>query len=501
MAVGKDAAVGEQASRDSGPLIVSRPLAIDPPRQQLKADDAGVVEGNDDGLRYPLGVPEGFDEIRALEGRVRVIPGFVGVAVADVVQVDAGEVESRAQESFHLRPTVGTIRPARQERSRDPRPSSAPYERAQRRTWVDARPLSVVAHPLPSGEPLLCADERARPVRHRALASRWRRLSRFHVGASPQPKYTDKFTCRINRCTVSVISTPISIQGVGVPQRQAGDIGATYQDAPTKSINVGGTRFVYRRLGADAGVPVIFLHHLGAVLDNWDPRVVDGIAAKHPVVTFDNRGVGASEGQTPDTVTTMADDAIAFVRALGFDQVDLLGFSLGGFVAQVIAQQEPQLVRKIILAGTGPAGGVGIGKVTFGTIRESIKATLTFRDPKELRFFTRTDSGKSAARQFVKRLKERKDNRDKSITVRAFRSQLKAIHAWGTQKPSDLTSIGHPVLIANGDDDTMVPTSNSLDLADRLPDATLRIYPDAGHGGIFQHHAQFVDDALQFLES
>lgn len=141
-----------------------------------------------------------------------------------------------------------------------------------------------------------------------------------------------------------------------MPQRQAGDIGATYQDAPTKSINVGGTRFVYRRLGADAGVPVIFLHHLGAVLDNWDPRVVDGIAAKHPVVTFDNRGVGASEGQTPDTVTTMADDAIAFVRALGFDQVDLLGFSLGGFVAQVIAQQEPQLVRKIILAGTGPAG-------------------------------------------------------------------------------------------------------------------------------------------------
>lgn len=276
-----------------------------------------------------------------------------------------------------------------------------------------------------------------------------------------------------------------------MPQRQAGDIGATYQDAPTKSINVGGTRFVYRRLGADAGVPVIFLHHLGAVLDNWDPRVVDGIAAKHPVVTFDNRGVGASEGQTPDTVTTMADDAIAFVRALGFDQVDLLGFSLGGFVAQVIAQQEPQLVRKIILAGTGPAGGVGIGKVTFGTIRESIKATLTFRDPKELRFFTRTDSGKSAARQFVKRLKERKDNRDKSITVRAFRSQLKAIHAWGTQKPSDLTSIGHPVLIANGDDDTMVPTSNSLDLADRLPDAT-RPLVRAGHDG--SHRAAIGSD-------
>lgn len=159
------------------------------------------------------------------------------------------------------------------------------------------------------------------------------------------------------------------------------------------------------------------------------------------------------------------------------------------------------MLSRIVPKVTLPMPTPPAGPVPARTIRESIKATLTFRDPKELRFFTRTDSGKSAARQFVKRLKERKDNRDKSITVRAFRSQLKAIHAWGTQKPSDLTSIGHPVLIANGDDDTMVPTSNSLDLADRLPDATLRIYPDAGHGGIFQHHAQFVDDALQFLES
>jgi pimeloyl-ACP methyl ester carboxylesterase len=240
---------------------------------------------------------------------------------------------------------------------------------------------------------------------------------------------------------------------------------------------------------------------LGAVLDNWDPRVVDGIAAKRPVITFDNRGVGASEGKTPTTVQAMADDAIAFIHALGFDQVDLLGFSLGGFVAQVIALREPQLVRKLILAGTGPAGGEGIDKVTRVSIRESVKAILAFKDPKENLFFTRTANGKTAAKQFVKRLKERKADRDKAIAVSTFRTQLKAIHAWGTQPPHDLSGIQHPVLIANGDNDIMVPTGNSLDLAERLPRATLRIYPDAGHGGVFQHHTAFVAEALAFLDS
>jgi pimeloyl-ACP methyl ester carboxylesterase len=275
----------------------------------------------------------------------------------------------------------------------------------------------------------------------------------------------------------------------------------TYEDAPTKTIDVGGTRFVYRELGADTGMPVIFLNHLGAVLDNWDPRVIDGIAARHRVITFDNRGIGASKGKTPDSVAAMARDAVALIRALGFDQVDLLGFSLGGFIAQVIAQEEPQLVRKIILAGTGPAGGVGIDKVTPVTISDTIRAVLTFKDPKENLFFTKTANGKSAARQFVKRLKERTGNRDKSISPMAFRTQLKAIHAWGTQKPSDLTPIRQPVLVANGDHDRMVPTSNSVDLARRLPNAQLKLYPDAGHGGIFQYHNEFVDEALRFLES
>ena len=279
------------------------------------------------------------------------------------------------------------------------------------------------------------------------------------------------------------------------------DLSTTYKDAPTKTVDVGGTRFAYRQLGTNTGVPVIFLNHLAAVLDNWDPRVIDGIAARHRVITFDNRGVGASQGSTPDSIEAMARDAVAFIRALGFDQVDLLGFSMGGFVAQVIAQKEPQLVRKIILAGTGPAGGEGINNVTSLTIRDMIKGALTFKDPKYYLFFTKTANGKGAARKFLQRLKERRDHRDTPISVSSFRAHLKAIHAWGLAEPSDLTSIQQPVLVANGDNDRMVPSSNSADLARRLPHAQLILYPDAGHGGIFQYHEAFVKEALKFLES
>ena len=196
----------------------------------------------------------------------------------------------------------------------------------------------------------------------------------------------------------------------------------------------------------------------------------------------------------------MARDAVAFIRALGFDQVDLLGFSLGGFVAQVIAQEEPQLVRKMVLAGTGPAGGEGIDKVTPITIRAMVRGLLTFKDPKTYLFFTRTSNGETAARKFLKRLKERTDNRDAAISPISFRAQLKAIRAWATQRPWDLSGIQQPVLVANGDHDRMVPSSNSVDLARRLPDARLKLYPDAGHGGIFQYHEEFVEEALDFLE-
>jgi len=246
-------------------------------------------------------------------------------------------------------------------------------------------------------------------------------------------------------------------------------------------------------------VPVVFLTHLAALLDNWDPRVVDGIAARHRVITFDNRGVGASSRSTPATVEEMASDAVTFIRALGFDQVDLFGFSMGGMIAQVIARQQPRLVRKMIIAGTGPAGGEGIEKVTRISYLDTARGVLTRQDPKQFLFFTRTPNGRQAGKQFLARLEERTDDRDKAISVRSFRAQLKAIHRWGQQQPADLASIRQPVLVMNGESDKMVPTKNTVDLDRRLPDSQLVIYPDAGHGGVFQFHEDFVKRAVEFL--
>jgi pimeloyl-ACP methyl ester carboxylesterase len=276
-------------------------------------------------------------------------------------------------------------------------------------------------------------------------------------------------------------------------------LNATWKSAPTQTINAGGMQFAYRQLGPSTGVPVVSLTHLAAVLDNWDPRVLDGIAAKHRVITFDNRGVGASSGSTPTTVEEMASDAATFIRALGFDQVDLFGFSMGGMIAQVIAQQEPQLVRKMILAGTGPAGGDGIDKVTRISYLDTARGLLTRRDPKEFLFFTRTPNGRRAAKEFLARLAERTNDRDKAISVRSFRAQLKAIHRWGQQTPADLSGIRQPVLVMNGESDKMVPTKNTVDLDRRLSKSQLVIYPDAGHGGVFQFHEDFVKRALEFL--
>ena len=276
---------------------------------------------------------------------------------------------------------------------------------------------------------------------------------------------------------------------------------SSYKNAPTRSVSVQGVNFAYRQLGPDDGVPLILLNHLSAVLDNWDPRVVDGLAARRRVITYDNRGVGASGGSTPDAIEAMARDTVLFIRALGFDQVDLLGLSMGGFIAQVIAVEKPDLVRKLILAGTGPAGGPGIDKVTSVTVQDMLKATLRRKDPKHYLFFTQTEGGQRAARAFLARLKERTDDRDKAISVPSFRAQLKAIKRWGRSAPQDLSCIQQPVLVANGASDRMVPSVNTIDLAARLPRGELEpLYPDAGHGGIFQHHDRFVPRTLAFLE-
>lgn len=279
-----------------------------------------------------------------------------------------------------------------------------------------------------------------------------------------------------------------------------GDVVTSYNEAPTRTLTAGGVTFAYRDLGPGTGVPVVFLTHLAAVLDNWDPRVVDGIAARRRVITFDNRGVGASSGSTPKTIEEMAKDAVTFIRALGLEHVDIHGFSMGGMIAQVIAQDEPQLVRRLILTGTGPAGGEGIRNVSRLSHLDTVRALLTLQDPKQFLFFTRTAGGRRAGKQFLARLKERTRDRDRAISLTSYFAQLKAIHRWGLAQPQDLSAIHQPVLVANGESDRMVPTKNSYDLARRLPNADLVVYPDAGHGGIFQFHERFVAEALDFLE-
>ena len=251
----------------------------------------------------------------------------------------------------------------------------------------------------------------------------------------------------------------------------------SYTKAPARTITAGGVTYAYRELGPKGGIPVVFFVHLAANLDNWDPRIIDPIAREHHVIAFDNRGVGASTGQVPDSVEAMADDAYTFIRALGFDTVDIFSFSLGGMVAQALVVKHPDLVRRLILTGTGPAGGKDIDKVAGTTYYDILRAALTRSDPKEFLFFNRNATGKAAARAFVGRLKERTVDRDAAVTLKAFRTQLKAIKKWGRSAPADLSTISQPTLIANGDNDRMVPSVLSEDMHRRIPGLRARHLP------------------------
>jgi len=275
----------------------------------------------------------------------------------------------------------------------------------------------------------------------------------------------------------------------------------SFINATNQTITVNGIPFAYRDTGPATGVPLVLFNHWGAVLDNFDPAIIDGLAQTRRVITTDYRGIGGSGGSAPLTVGEMADDAIQLIHALGLETVDVLGFSLGGFVAQDIALKAPNLVRRLILTGTGPAGGSGIDKVGSVTWPLMFKGLLTLRDPKFYLFFTSTPNGRRSASLYLQRLKARKKNRDKGPTPSAFLRQLKAITAWGKQPPQDLGSLRTPTLIVNGDNDIMVPSVHSSALAKRIPNAQLVIYEDAGHGGIFQHHVDFVAKAQAFLDA
>jgi len=273
----------------------------------------------------------------------------------------------------------------------------------------------------------------------------------------------------------------------------------SYAEAPARTVTAGGTTYAYRELGPKGGIPVVFFVHLAATLDNWDPRIVDPIAKNRHVITFDQRGVGASTGEVPDTIEEAADHAYEFITALGFDKIDVFSFSMGGFIAQDLIVKRPDLVRKLVLTGTGPRGGKDIDKVVGVTYWDILRATLTRSDPKEFLFFNRNAAGKPAAKAFVKRLQERTVDRDKPISIKALRTQLKAIQKFGRSAPSDLSTFTQPTLIANGDNDRMVPSVLSQDMHRRIKGSELIIYPDSGHGGVFQFHEKFAPVAADFL--
>ncbi|TKV58338.1 alpha/beta hydrolase [Nakamurella flava] len=274
---------------------------------------------------------------------------------------------------------------------------------------------------------------------------------------------------------------------------------ARYADTPTRTVDAGGISYAYRALGPTGEVPVVFLVHLAANLDNWDPAVIDAVARKRHVITVDTRGVGATTGRVPGTVEEMADDAATFIRALGHDEVDVVGLSLGGMVAQALALTHPTVIRRLVLAGTGPRGGAGIDKVARVTFLDMLRAAVTRSDPKEFLFFHRDPAGRQAARAFLGRLGQRTENRDRAVSVAAFLTQLAAVRRWGRGTSVDLTRLRQPTMIVNGDDDRMVPTALSHDLHRRIPGSALLIYPHSGHTAMFQFPQRFAADLEEFL--
>lgn len=263
----------------------------------------------------------------------------------------------------------------------------------------------------------------------------------------------------------------------------------------TKYIEVNGTRFAYRTFGKHGDIPLIFLQHFTGNMDDWDPLVSDGLAETRPVVLFNNKGVGSTSGRTPDNIAEMASAAIDFITALGYSKVDLLAYSIGGFIGQQILIDRPELVRKVILVGTAPRGGIGVDQFQ-GYITDAVRRD----EPFLYLFFTPTENSRKAGRASAKRMAERTD-RDRRYTSEMFWNQIKAIVDWGLMKDQDdyLEKITHPVLIVNGRRDEMMFAENSYTMFRLMPNARLSLYPDAAHGSLFQYPALFVEQASFFL--
>ncbi|HWA79357.1 MAG TPA: alpha/beta hydrolase [Acetobacteraceae bacterium] len=276
--------------------------------------------------------------------------------------------------------------------------------------------------------------------------------------------------------------------------------GAMLETAPTRYVEGGGVRFAYRALGPAKGTPLVLLQHFSGNIDAWDPAVVNRLAADRPVIAFDNAGVGRSGGQTPDSIEAMAGDAVNFIKLLGFSEVDLLGFSLGGCVAQEIAAKHGRLVRKLILVGTAPKGG----EEHLLAVLQDAFSQAAAPDIRLPLFFTKSAASQSAGQAFLKRVRARTEDRDIESTKAVTDPQAKALITWCATPDPDhgfLRAITQPALVVSGSHDTMLPADNAYAMFKGLSNAQLILYPDSGHGALFQHHELFVTHVRTFLDA
>lgn len=285
-------------------------------------------------------------------------------------------------------------------------------------------------------------------------------------------------------------------QSRAVPQANLHD------SAPTRLQEVGDVRLAYRRFGKEGATPVICLQHFRGRMDNWDPIHTNRLAQDRPVVLVDYSGVGRSSGETPDSIRGMGRDIIDFAGALGFKQVDIFGFSIGGMVAQQIALDAPELVRRLILVGTGPSGGEGMAAFSPQVQEILSRPNATPAERALALFFSPTPTSQAAGRAWLARITARQVDREPDASPQVGAAQLAALKAWGQvtgERYAYLKNIPHRTLVVNGHDDIMVPTVNSFVLQQKLPDARLILYPDSGHGAHFQFPEEFAETAARFL--